>query len=79
MVEEQYDPSTAYELHFDGDRIGYVQKGVYFEGPKQEQCGEIREGVFFYNGKAAGTLDGLTLLRTHPEPMTIMQLIPLEG
>lgn len=77
-MAEQFEPEKNYALVYDGERLGIVRKGLFYEGPEAWQVGEIYEGTFYYNGKAAGTVEGLTLTRTEPKPVTVLQLVALE-
>lgn len=74
----QFNPELSYALIYEGNRLGVVRKGLYYEGPAAWRVGEIHDGKFYYNGKAAGTVDGLTVTRTEPKPQTLLQLVPLE-
>lgn len=58
-MAEQFEPEKTYALHYEGDRLGVVRKGLYYEGPEAWQVGEIKDGTFYYNGKSAGTIEGL--------------------
>ncbi|WP_432780676.1 hypothetical protein QZH44_29920 (plasmid) [Pseudomonas corrugata] len=77
-MAEHFDPEKIYALNYDGVRLGVVRKGLFYEGPEAWQVGEIYEGTFYYNGKAAGTVEGLTLTRTEPKPTTMLHLVALE-
>jgi hypothetical protein len=77
-MAEQFDPEQTYALHYEGARLGVVRKGLYYEGPVAWQVGKIHEGRFYYNGKAAGTVEGLIVTRTEPKPTTVLQLVVLE-
>ncbi|MGU9807146.1 UNVERIFIED_CONTAM: hypothetical protein HPS20_21920 [Pseudomonas sp. CM11] len=77
-MAEQFEPEKTYALHYEGDRLGVVRKGLYYEGPEAWQVGEIKDGTFYYNGKPAGTIEGLIVTRTEPKPVTMLRLVPLE-
>ncbi|MGY3326074.1 hypothetical protein [Pseudomonas fluorescens] len=77
-MTEQFNPEKNYELRFDRQWMGVVRKGLYYEGADAWRVGEIHDGRFYYNGKAAGTVDGLIVTRTEPKPQTLLQLVPLE-
>ncbi|WP_411378770.1 hypothetical protein [Pseudomonas sp. MPB26] len=73
----QFDPELSYELYYDVDLLGVVRKGVYYEGPDAWEAGEIRDGTFYYNGRAAGTVEALIVTRTDPKPVTALKLVPI--
>lgn len=77
-MAEQFDPEQTYALIYEGTRLGVVRKGLYYEGPQAWQVGEIHEERFYYNGKAAGIVEGLIVTRTEPKPTTVLQLVALE-
>lgn len=76
-MSEQYDSEKTYELYYDTDLLGVIRKGVYYEGPDAWEAGGISDGTFYYNGKAAGTVEALFVTRTKPTPTTVLKLMPI--
>lgn len=75
-MSEKYDLEAWYDvIEPEGDKTGELRAGVYFEG--KDRAGRVENGVFTYDlapgGK--GYIEGLTLVRTEPTPLTRFTLV----
>ncbi|RON81590.1 hypothetical protein [Pseudomonas fluorescens] len=80
-MSEHYDPQGWYDvIEPEGQKTGELRAGVYYE--EGNVLGRVENGIFTYdilpNG-GKGHIDGLTLIRTEPRPMTRFALVLQEG
>jgi hypothetical protein len=74
-MSDQYDPEGSYDLMYEGRKVGEARKGLYYEGTWE--VGAIEGDVFIYNGKPAGSVEGLSVSRhDQPNGPTLFQLVP---
>ncbi|QCY09576.1 hypothetical protein [Pseudomonas sp. MPC6] len=80
-MSQQYNPEGwYYVIEPEGNRTGELRAGVYFEG--ENEIGRMEGGIFTYDMQphgGKGHIEGLTLVRTDPQPETRFTLMPQEN
>lgn len=72
-MTKQFDPKARYDVIYEGARIGELVKGVFYEGRKAWENGEVRGDQFFIGDDFAGRIEGLAIVR---DDGTVFELIP---